>query len=422
MANPAFRLHGAGHGLADFIHSDLDFQSARIAPFRSRRPGDGGLEMGKVIFRDDLVRFAGRPWEPILAELDPGASGRASTPSDAAASGPVFNAGGPALVSLALASQLLRPSKIPVTYFGLTGDDAAASRLRWLLAQTPLDLTSFRQWPGATPVTYVFSDPRAQGGNGDRFFVNEPGSVPPNPEILGEAFFQATVNLYAGTALTPLIHQVLPELLAKSRRRGAFTVVGAVHDAAAEREGRPWSLGGDEAWPLIDLLVGDEAEILNYAGKSGVEEAVDALIDRGLASAVVTRGSEPVYFRSIGGLFGESRGYVPASARLATMARDRATHPGDTTGAGDNFLGGLLTSFFQQWLADDIFPKGDLHIEREIHHMNPLRLRRAIEFGVITGGLACLQHGGVRLEKSKGERLGQVREFLPVTLAADRKW
>lgn len=409
MANPAFRLHGAGHGLADLIHADLDFQSPRFSPYRSLRPGDGGLEMGKVIYRDDLVRFAGRPWEDILAELAP-------------APAPIFNAGGPALVSLTLASQLLRPSKIPVTYFGLTGDDSPASRLRWLLAQTPLDLSGFRQWPGTTPVTYVFSDPRALGGDGDRFFVHSPGTAFATPDILGEAFFQATINLYAGTALLPGIHKVLPELLAKSRRRGAFTVVGAVHDAAADREGRPWSLGGEEAWPQVDLMVGNEMEISKYAGKAGMEAAVDALLDRGLSAAVVTRGSDPVYYRSIGGLFGESRGYVPAHADLAGKARDRVAHPGDTTGAGDNFLGGLLASFFRQWLADDIFPKGDLHLDRETHHMNPLRLRKAVELGTITGGLACLQFGGVHLEKSRGERLGQVREFLPEPAAADLKW
>ena len=58
MPSHAFRVHGAGCGLADFIHGDIDFHSPRILPYHSRIPGDGGLEMGKVIFHEDLLRFA----------------------------------------------------------------------------------------------------------------------------------------------------------------------------------------------------------------------------------------------------------------------------------------------------------------------------------------------------------------------------
>jgi sugar/nucleoside kinase (ribokinase family) len=418
MANPAFRLHGAGCGLADRFHGEVDLRDPRVAYCLSRRPGDGGIEAGRVVFRDDLVRFAGRPWEAILADLL--ATSPAGTPGPSAAE-PPCDAGGPALVSLALASQLLRPSKVPVTYYGLSGDDAAASRLRWLLAQTPLDLTCFRQRPGRTAMTHVFSEPRAAGGQGDRFFVHVPGTAPALPDVLGESFHQATVALYAGTALVPDLHRALPDLLAKSRRRGAVTVVATVHDAAADRDGRPWTLGGDEAWPLVDLLVGNEAEILRYGGRPTVEASVDALLERGLLAAVATRGAAPVYYRSVGGIFGESRGHVPVPAALAAEVRDRAAHPGDTTGAGDNFLGGLLAAFFHQWLSDDFFPKGEVHLERELHHMNPLRLRPAIGLGVVAGALACLQHGGLRLEKTRGERLGEIRRRLPAP-ASEGRW
>jgi sugar/nucleoside kinase (ribokinase family) len=419
MANPAFRLHAAGCGLADLIQGDIDFRSERLAPYRSRRPGDGGLEMGKVVLQEDLVRFAGRPWEAILDDLAPSPSAECL-------------AGGPPLVASALASQLLRPSKVPVTYYGLSGDDSASSRLRWLLAQTPLDLTCYRQRPGRTPVTWVFNDPRAQGGHGDRFFIHLPGTVSPDPEILGESFFQATVNLYAGTALTPALHRALPDLLAKGRRRGAFNVVGGGWDPAAEREGRPWTLGGPEAWTVVDLLVANEEEIQRYAAgvgfraapgtdaKRGLESAVDALIEAGLASAVATCGPEPAYYRSIGGIFGECRGYVHAHPALAGRIADRASHGGDTTGAGDNFLGGLLASIFRQWLADDFFPKGEEHLERELMHINPPRLRTAVEMGMITGGLACLQRGGLRLEKTRGERLGETERYLPAPARAGR--
>lgn len=418
MANPAFRLHGTGCGQANLVQGEIDFADPRLAPYLSRRPGDGGLAMGSPTRREDLERFTGRPWEEILADLM-----AARVPG---VSREDLNAGGPALVSLALASQLLRPSKVPVTYYGLSGDDASASRLRWLLAQTPLDLTSFRQRAGRTGVTYVFNDSRSADGRGDRFFVHDSGTVEASSEILGESFFQATVNLYAGTALMPGLHRELPSLLAKSRRRGAFTVVGTWFDLAAEREGPALSLGGGETWPDVDLLVTDELEILRLTGRQGeegldaVEAAVDALLELGLYAAVVTRGAKPTYYRSAGGLFGNSCGEVPLHASLAEEFRNRSAHPEDATGAGDNFLGGLLASFFQQWLADDLFPKGEIHLDRELHHMKPLRLRPAVELGVAAKGLACLQTGGVHLERTHGERLAEIRRHLPAHAASGR--
>ena len=60
MPSHAFRVHGAGCGLADFLHGDIDFASPRIDPYRSRVPGDGGLEMGKVAFQTDLIDLAAR--------------------------------------------------------------------------------------------------------------------------------------------------------------------------------------------------------------------------------------------------------------------------------------------------------------------------------------------------------------------------
>src|SRR5690606_10303357 len=321
MPSHAFRIHGAGCGLADFIHRDIDFGAPEALRLHSRKPGDGGLEMGKIVFQKDLLRFAGVSWESIL---------RALTGSDAPP--PAFNVGGPAVSALALASQLLRPSKVPVTYYGVSGDDGPAASMRLLLSQTPLDISCFRQRPGRTLSTHVFNDPRAGRGSGDRFFVHQDsGGAEFDPALIGESFFQAAVNLYAGTALSPGLHRALPALLQKGRRRGALNIVGAVFDYASEKAapGGPWYMGEGEAYPYMDLLVADAEEISGLAGKppsagsAGVEAAVDILIRRGLTTAVVTRNAEPVYYRSIGGVFGECRGYAPVHPELAEMCRDR---------------------------------------------------------------------------------------------------
>jgi sugar/nucleoside kinase (ribokinase family) len=426
MPSHAFRIHGAGCGLADFIHSDIDFQSPDIRPYHSRSPGDGGLEMGKVIFQADLLRFAaarraeglpvGESWEAILAHL-----------SGSEKPAPAFNVGGPAAAALAAAAQLLRPSRTPVTYYGVSGDDGHAARIRHTLAQTPLDMTCYRLRPGRTACAHVFSDPAADGGRGDRFFIHHQGDdFPIEDAFQGESFTQGTINLYAGTALVPALHRQLPSLLQKSRRRGALTVVGTVFDSAAENAapGEPWPMGEGEAFPHIDLLVADAEEIRGLAGSrpGSLEACVDSLIARGLASVVVTRGADPVYYRSIGGVFGECRGHVPQHEGMAASVRDRLGNPGDTSGAGDNFLGGLLADLMHQILADDFYPKGEPHVERGLLEVSPLRLRRAIAFGNAAGGLACLQYGGVRLEKTTGEFLGRVKALMPQPVLAKRPW
>lgn len=433
MPSHAFRIHGAGCGLADFIHADIDFASPRIRDYHARVSGDGGLEMGKVIFQADLIRFSqrlraegrgtGETWEAILADL-----------SGADAPPPAFNVGGPAAAALTAAAQLLKPSRTPVTYYGVSGDDGLAARIRSRLAQTPLDIGGFRRRPGRTPSAHVFCDPRADGGRGDRFFIHCPGESFPSEEAFqGESFFQAAINVYAGTAETPLLHRDLPSLLQKGRRRGALNVVGAVFDFEAERNapGRPWPMGNGEAYPYIDLLVADADEIRGLAGLQGgtgvtgiasIEAAVAALMDKGLVSVVVTQGADPVYYRSLGGIFGECRGYAPVNASLAALAGDRRGNPGDTSGAGDNFLGGMLADLVLQLLADDFYPKGETHIERELLEVSPLRLRRAVEFGIVAGGLACLQTGGVRIEAHSGENLARVRDYLPQALPAGRPW
>lgn len=422
MASSAFRIHGAGQGLLDFILPDIDFTSPRALPYHARVPGDGGLEMGKVLLLEDFLKFAGKSWDSINADLIAAVVADGSGPIESGSAD--FNAGGPGLVSMAVASQLLKPAKIPVTFYGLSGDDSAASRLRHILAQTPLDMTCYRQRPGRTPTTMVCNDPKAHEGHGDRFFLHDAGSVECDASILGESFFQATFNVYAGTALLPALHADLPALLAKGRHRGALNIVATVYDSIAEKSapGRPWTLGKGDAYPFIDLLVTDAEEIRRLAGLERIEDCVSALFEGGLSAAVVTQGPDAVYYRSLGGIFGRTEGHAPANPALVAMARDRSRNSGDTSGAGDNFLAGLLCDLMLQILSDDFFPKGEIHIERELLQICPLRLRHALEFGIVAGGLACLQNGGLKIEKSKGERLALIRTYFPDSVPVGRPW
>ncbi len=337
----------------------------------------------------------------------------------------IHGAGGAAaLVSLAAASQFLKPAKVPVVYYGLSGDDAPASRLRHMLAQTPLDLTCFRQRTGRSPHEIIEVEARIQGRILDVQFAPDPGTVQCDPALFGESFSQAAFNVYAGTAPLSILHAALPDMLAKGHHRGAVNIVGKVFDYAAEKltTGQRWTLSGTELCPHIDLLVTNGKEVRNLTGLADVEEAVDYLVRQGLLAAIVTQGAEPVYYRSEGGPFGRSRGYVPVSPDLIALVSERKLNSGLTIGAGENFLAGLLTDFMLQVLADDFYPKGEVHIERELLQTCPLRLRHAIEFAVVAGSLACLQPVGLLIEKARGERLALVRKYFPDTAPAGRPW
>ncbi len=411
MPNSAFRIHGVGHGLADLILPEVDFTSSLFQPYHSKFIGDGGLEMGKLVFLPDFLDFAKSSWDIILEQWTKG-------------QGLTFNAGGPALVSMTLAAQLLNPSKIPVTFYGCSGDDGLGSRLRHLLAHTPLDLTCFRQRQGASACTWLGTDLRMEGGMVERFFIHSPGDVSFDLNILGESFFQATFNVYAATALLPELHSALPMLLAKGRRRGALNIVATIYDFQAEKSspGKAWTLGIPESYSSIDLLVANSEEIRKLAGLSGIEESAEALFQQGLTACIVTLGAQGVYHRSLGGIFGQTQGYVPAHPKIMEAVKNRPSNMGDTVGAGDNFLGGLLADLQMQILEDDFYPKGEIHIERELLEISPLRLRHAIDFGIVCGGLACLQVGGLHLEKAPGDSLSQVRSYLPEPLPSGQRW
>ncbi len=400
MAFSNLRIAGTGCGLGDIIYGDIDFNHDTVVAYHSRQPGDGGLEAGKLVFLDDLRRFSGQSAAHILGRIT------GSRGPDA------FNAGGPALVSLALISQLLEADGVAVSYYGLRGRDTISGEIHNIIRQTPLVLEAFTECEGRTPSTYVLSDPRLNQGQGERTFINDIG-VCADFDIgaLNNGFFDAAFNLYGGTALVPPLHQALPGLLKKGRGAGAVNIVGTVFDFSAEKQNPQgaWGLGGGgsfEALKYSDLLITDYEEVLRITGQKSFEAAVAKAFDEGLLSLVVTRGAEPVFFKSVGGLFGHCQGTIPVNALLSARVGDRTQYPGDTTGAGDNFLGGMVYS-----LAAQVIRRGDggQVINREDYYCNPFNMIEAIETASIAGGLACLQYGGVYLEKFPGDKLSQIR-------------
>jgi sugar/nucleoside kinase (ribokinase family) len=390
-------IHGTGCCLIDFLYPKTDFSAPVFAAKLSRKAGDGGLSIGKLVFAEDFERFVNAPYESALKEIAGGV--------------PSHNLGGPAVVSLVHAAQVLG-DRAAVSFYGSRGDDKTGDLVEEALSRAgfvpsgqagPARYT-LKRYTGLTPRTDVLSDPNYHDGHGERTFISLIGAA----GQFGRAdldsmddFFDASIITFGGTAVTPLIHDGITDLLRGAKKRGALTVVNLVYDYRSEQAapGKKWKLGAqDDAYGFIDLLVADRDEALKTSGRSSAGEAVGWFLDKGCGAAVVTSGTQPLYFAAGKGIF-SPRGLdtLPVSRGID---RELATHPekrGDTTGCGDNFAGGLIAGLAEQ-------------LTRTVP--GKLDLREACIPGVVAGGYACFTLGGVFYEKQPGEKRALLAPFL----------
>ncbi|MFW5738425.1 MAG: carbohydrate kinase family protein [Spirochaetota bacterium] len=391
----AVTIHGAGCALMDYLYRDVDFASDAVRALLRRKPGDGGLNIGGLVFAEALERFAGRPIDEVLRSIT---GGRAPDRQ---------NVGGPAIVSLIHTAQLL--PEATVRFFGATGDDETGAALRSIASKTPLRIDDLATRAGATPATYVFSDPSYADGHGERMFVNQLGVASHvAPSDLGPEFPRADIVQLGGTALVPTLHDSLETLLRDARSAGALTVVNTVYDFRSElaHPDERWPLGGDGAYRLIDLLVTDAEEAARLSGAATTAAAIDWFLARGAGAAIVTNGPQPVSFAAAGPRF--ARAATTARAVFTGFARSRAAREGDTTGCGDTFTGGVIASLADQMESLRARPRAEATAATAPD--GRLDLEAAVVRGIASGAF-CLTHlGGTFIEADAGEKLRRVRE------------
>ena len=380
----------------DILYPEADFSSPAFEALRSRRDGDGGLSPGRLVFADDLEVFGGRPFPELLHGL----FGKEPKKAE--------NVGGPSVVSLIHAAQMLEGLPVRVSFHGSRGDDALGERLETLLGRTPLDLADFRPREGRTPSTWVLSDPRWAGGGGERCFVNEIGSADSfGPAELGSSFLDADIVAFGGSALVPALHEGLPNLLAAARAGGALTLVNTVYDFRNERRFpfSPWPLGGQGGNPLpgpeksyrnCDVLLMDREEALRLSGESSLGAAVRFFAASGTGAFVITQGPEAVVAAAGVGRFAPLKPcIVPVIDRETALSAVRsagfegAPSHGDTTGCGDAFAGGFIASIAVQLL------RGGNRL---------LDLAEAVGWGIAGGAFTLSILGGTYFESCPGDK------------------
>ncbi|MFW5745129.1 MAG: carbohydrate kinase family protein, partial [Spirochaetota bacterium] len=318
-----------------------------------------------------------------------------------------------------------------VRFFGATGDDETGATLRSIAEKTPLDTGHLATRAGATPATYVLSDPAYAGGHGERLFVNQLGVASHvAPADLGPEFPRADIVQLGGTALVPTLHDELEALLRDARSAGALTVVNTVYDFRAElaRPNERWPLGGDGAYRLIDLLVTDAEEAARLSGAGTPAAAIDWFRARGVGAAIVTNGPQPVCYAAAGPRFWPAE--YAAREVFTGFARGDAAREGDTTGCGDTFTGGVVASIAEQLgrLRTDAAAGSQAEDDPRARGGEPaaeaggrLDLDRAVVRGIASGAF-CLTHlGGTFLESQPGEKLRRVREVEELYRASEAR-
>jgi len=391
MDSEKITVSGVGCALADFLYTNIDFTSPVCQKYLSKKEGDGGMSPGKLIFTEELEKFANKPFPEILSEI----VGRQSPD--------VFNLGGPSLVSLIHASQVLDSHEYEVKFFGIAGDDEISRRIFEGLKRIPLDIRNYsKNKEYTTPFTYVLSDPGYNNGTGERTFINNIGAAWFfDKSMLGEEFFNSDMVCFGGTALMPQIHDDLTGLLQQAKDKNCIAVVNTVYDFRNEKEnpGYPWPLGNSSrSFGLIDVLIMNAEESIKISGQKSLDDAVDFFMASGVSSFIITNGASDVIAFSGGELFAKTGSplRMPISEKVSSELPSIPANQRDTTGCGDNFAGGIISS-----LAWQIKNKAKGEFD----------LTEAVSWGIASGGFACYTVGGTYFEKYPGEKLNLISEL-----------
>ena len=429
--NQTFRVNAAGCSLVDNLYGRVSFDSDIYKNLSSRKIGDGGLPTGGLTFAEALTSFAGKTKEdyPELLSTLSGGIGPDNS-----------NIGGPGIVPIIHAAQVRRNPNIKYRFSGVLGRDENGRRITSLMEKAGFPMDDYFVSDLATPCTDVLSDPTFDGGRGERTFINTIGAAAAfSPEFLPPDFFDAEVLLFGATALVPPLHDALDTLCRRGREAGAFVMVSTVFDFRneARMKGRPWPFVND--YGNIDLLAMDREESLKISGRSSPDEAALWFLEQGCGAVVITQGADNVLLRAgKNGPFAETARTSMPTCRYADEVVASLDHPRDTTGCGDNFVGGLIDSVAHQLAGEGAAaetadgtlgnaaktdaaessasrpassPAGKKYSETG-RRFPLLNLEEAVISGTAAGSFALTCLGGVYYEKKPGEKLASMKPYL----------
>ena len=379
-------VSGVGCCLVDILYNNIDFRGAAVYQYISKERGDGGLTPGKLVFQEEFEQYSGIPLDNFIKKITGGRN------CDK------INIGGPSIVSLINVAQLTGREKCEVRFYGRGGNDNNGLYLVSSIGKTPVVLKDFKLLENRTPSTVVLSDPYYDNSHGERMFINSIGAAwDYYADEVDDDFFNSNIVVFGGTALVPNIHDHLTTLLKKAKSKGCITIVNTVFDFRNEKDNpsNRWPLGeDDESYRLTDILITDKEEALRLSGESDINEAVSFFLGKKVPSFIITNGPSEIITYSDGSFFNVSSvNSLPVSRAVRNELKSHCG--GDTTGCGDNFVGGVIASVVNHLINETGKPD----------------LKEACSWGIVSGGFACFYIGGTYFEENPGEKIARIKPY-----------
>lgn len=150
----------------------------------------------------------------------------------------------------------------------------------------------------------------------------------------------------------------------------------------------------DESYRYIDLLIADQEEAFRLSGEHDRRSAIRFFQDKKVSSLIITNGSKDISIYSDGSFFNTcGASEMPVSRKVIDELKN--AQGGDTTGCGDNFVGGVIASVVTQLKNGSKYPD----------------LREACCWGIVSGGFTCFYMGGTYIEENTGEKLARIKPY-----------
>ena len=216
-------------------------------------------------------------------------------------------------------------------FWGKVGDDAFGAYLRKVLADNGVDHSGLRT--GSQPTTMAIVSVDDTGERSFRFLRGADRDICPE-EVDEDAVLKTKILHFGSVSLTAGMCRSATIFAARTAHKHGGLV-------SYDPNYRPplWASQAEAAeWmtiplPLVDILKASEEELPLLTGTSDLEEGTRVLEDRGISLIMITLGSKGCFCR----WKGETWHQPGVPVKVA-----------DTNGAGDTFLGAVLSRLCQR--------------------------------------------------------------------------
>lgn len=292
----------------------------------------------------------------ILIDLTQTGTGEQGVPLFAANPG-----GAPANVAVAAARLGAKTA-----FIGKVGRDPLGDFLTRTLRESGVDVSQVRG--GAQPTTMAVVSVSPSGERSFRFMRGADRDLAPE-EVRSEAVEQSKILHFGSVSLTSGLSRSATVYAARHARHSGVLVSYDPNYRAAlwnsEAEAVEWMR---LPLPLADLLKLSEEELPLLSGSKDLEAGTAALEAQGVRLILVTLGSKGVFWRWRG-----QTGSVPGVK----------TEVADTNGAGDTFLGAVLSRLTRR--------EGKTPLE----DLSPAELEEVLAFANRAAAVTCSRSGAI---------------------------